>query len=191
MVSARADSVLRHVRAMLAGHRFEQRSDRDLLRRFAHERDEDAFAELVRRHGPMVLGVCRRALANADDAEDAFQATFLILARKARARGWQTSVANWLYVVAQRLAVRLRADIQRRRHVERQTDLAHYADPLAEVSGRELCAILDEELARLPERLRAPLVLCCLEGQTRDRGFRHDQRVRACDGSDGQRVCRA
>jgi hypothetical protein len=81
-------------------------------------------------------------------------------------------VANWLYVVAQRLAVRLRADIQRRRHVERETDLAHYADPLSAARGRELCAALDEELARLPERMRTPLVLCCLEGQTRDEAAR-------------------
>jgi RNA polymerase sigma factor (sigma-70 family) len=177
MGSARTDSILRHVRTMLAGCGIEQLSDRDLLYRFGRHRDESCFAELVRRHGPMVLAVCRRALANADDAEDAFQAVFLVLARKARARGWQESVANWLYLVAHRLAVRLRADIQRQRRREaaigtRSRNCASTGmlsvDPLEATSGRELCAALDEELSRLPQRLRAAVVLCCLEGRARD-----------------------
>ena len=90
-------------------------SDRDLIRRFAGDGDQAAFAALVRRHGPMVFGVCRRALHNAQDAEDACQATFLVLAQKAKSNRWQPSIANWLYTTARKVAhnARLAAQVAR------------------------------------------------------------------------------
>jgi RNA polymerase sigma factor (sigma-70 family) len=171
MASRPANLILRHVRDIQSAQAREQLSDRELLHRFARG-DETAFASLVRRHGAMVLGVGRRVLHQTADAEDVFQATFLTLARRAGSRRWHASVGNWLYLVAHRLALSARADSERRARHEAQGRVASPADPLAEVSGRELCAILDEEVARLPERLRGPLVLCCLEGQTRDEAAR-------------------
>jgi RNA polymerase sigma factor (sigma-70 family) len=116
----------------------------------------------------MVLAVCRRVLHNLHDADDVFQAAFLVVARKAKARGWRDSVANWLYLVAYRLALRVREAAQRRARHESRTTVAAPIDPLEAVSGRELCAALDDELSRLPDRYRAGIVLCCLEGKTRD-----------------------
>jgi RNA polymerase sigma factor (sigma-70 family) len=171
MATRQVESVLHHVRQVLVQHGARQQSDRELLQQFALRRDEQAFAELVRRHGLMVLAVCRRVLHDVHDAEDAFQAVFLILARKAKARGWRESVANWLYLVAYRLAMRLRKDRQRDRREMPQIQ-AMSVDPLEAVSGRELCAAVDEELSRMPERLRAGIVLCCLQGATRDEAAR-------------------
>jgi RNA polymerase sigma factor (sigma-70 family) len=172
MANAPARLVLRHVRNILAAHEAEQLSDRELLRRFADGREEAAFAALVRRHGPMVLGVCQRVLHDTADAEDAFQATFLILARKAKSGGWCESVGPWLYRVAHGMALRVRIAGQRRRQHESRAAARSAEDPLAAITGRELAECLDAELQRLPERLRAPLVLCCLEGQTRDEAAR-------------------
>jgi RNA polymerase sigma factor (sigma-70 family) len=147
-------------------------SDQELLARFAAQRDEAAFTALVRRHGPMVLSVCRRALGNWDDAEDAFQATFLVLAAKAASEPWQESVAGWLHGVACRVARKARDAAARRRLREDCAPVRPAADLLAEINGRELRAVLDEELHRLPEKYRAPLVLCYLEGATRDEAAR-------------------
>jgi RNA polymerase sigma factor (sigma-70 family) len=141
-------------------------TDRQLLARFAGG-DQDAFATLVRRHSGMVLGVCRRALANPADAEDACQATFVILARKAKGR-WQESVANWLFATARRVASDSRRAQRRRGRRERQAAVAEAVTPLDQITGRELLAILDEELARLSERYREPLVLYYLEELSRD-----------------------
>jgi RNA polymerase sigma factor (sigma-70 family) len=146
-------------------------TDRELLRRFARDKDEAAFAALVHRHGPMVLGVCRRVLGNSADAEDACQATFLVLARKAAA-GWQPSVASWLYVTARRVALNARTARSRRAKHEGRARAKPPTNPLAEITGEELLAILDEELGRLTQRYRAPVVLCCLEGLTRDEAAR-------------------
>src|SRR6266851_4616736 len=175
MATRQAELVLRHVRALLSrqgGERRVAQSDSELLGRFSRERDEDAFAELVRRHGAMVLAVCRRVLPNPHDADDVFQAAFLILARKANARGWRESVGNWLYLVAYRLALRVREEARRRARYEARAPVAAPADPLEAVNGRELCAALDEELSRLPQQYRAAIVACCLEGQTRDEAAR-------------------
>jgi RNA polymerase sigma factor (sigma-70 family) len=163
--TARAGIVLRHIRGLAARPGAD---DRRLLGRFAARRDEAAFAELVRRHGPMVLGVCRRVLRDAHDAEDAFQATFLVLARKAAAAGRGDSVGGWLYRVAYTTALKARASAAARRRHESQVRGRIPIDALDEVTGRELLAVLDEELSRLPERERAPLVLCYLEGKARD-----------------------
>jgi RNA polymerase sigma factor (sigma-70 family) len=143
-------------------------SDRELLRRFAEERDKSAFAALVRRHSALVLRVCRRVLGNEADAEDACQATFLVLARKAPAGCWRTSVANWLYTTARHIAANARLAAVRRARREGRVAVPEAVQPTDQVSGRELLAALEEELDRLPSRYREPLVLCYLEGLTRD-----------------------
>jgi RNA polymerase sigma factor (sigma-70 family) len=136
-------------------------ADHPLLDRFARERDEAAFAELVRRHGPMVLAACRRVLRHEHDAEDAFQAAFLVLARKAGSIRQHEALGGWLYRVAHRLALRARAVAARRR--EEATD---QADTLPAPSADPWPGELDEELRRLPERYRTAVVLCYLEGYT-------------------------
>src|SRR5262245_3865328 len=144
-------------------------SDGQLLERFRRDGDETAFALLVQRHGPMVLGVCQRVLKDSHDAEDAFQATFLVLVRKAASLRRPDSLAGWLHGVAYRTALKARAAAARRRAAERQTVLMPLTDPLDdEASRREVRAALDEELDRLPEKYRAPLVLCYLEGKTNE-----------------------
>ncbi|QDU23203.1 RNA polymerase sigma factor [Urbifossiella limnaea] len=138
------------------------RPDADLIRRYAAERDEAAFEALVRRHGPMVLGVCRRALGG-HDAEDAFQATFLVLARKAGALRDRAAVGSWLYGVAANVARRARARIGRRRECELVADPLHHPP----IDGwRDAVAVVDDELGRLPAKYRTPIVACALEGQT-------------------------
>jgi RNA polymerase sigma factor (sigma-70 family) len=140
-------------------------TDAELLARFALQGDEDAFAVLVRRHGPLVLGVCRRVLRDAHDADDAFQAVFLLLARKAGSLSRPDLLASWLHGVACRTAARARADAARRRARERQAPVAAAA-PEDDLAWRDLWPVLDEEVSRLPERYRVPVVLCYLEGQT-------------------------
>jgi RNA polymerase sigma factor (sigma-70 family) len=142
-------------------------SDAELLHRYVDRRDEDAFAELVRRHGPMVLGACRRILGPGPDADDAFQAAFLALARGAgRVR---STVPGWLYRVAVRSA---RAALRRTKSVAPEIEAADQADPFAAVEWRDVRRALDEELNRLPERWRTPLVLSYLEGLSRDEAAR-------------------
>src|SRR5205823_6335291 len=125
--------------------------------------DQDAFAELVRRHGPMILGVCRRFLGEGPDAADAFQATFLVLIRRARRTDWREALGPWLYGVALRVARKARARRARRLATERQVShmTAEPASPPSEPD--DLAAVLDEELAALPETYRRPLVLCELQ----------------------------
>jgi RNA polymerase sigma factor (sigma-70 family) len=168
MATGRSRILLRHIRRWTADQADAALTDRELLWRFGDSRDETAFAALVRRHGRMVLSVCRRVLHQEQDAEDAFQATFVILARKASAPGWQDSIGNWLYQVAYRLAVRARRQATRRQARERKAEDRRGDDPLAEVTLREAQRVLDDELNRLPEKYRVPLVLCCLEGSTQD-----------------------
>jgi RNA polymerase sigma factor (sigma-70 family) len=142
--------------------------DHELLKRFVADKDEAAFAVLVERHGPRVLGVCRRMLGSAHDAEDACQAAFLVLAQKAASIRKTTSLASWLHGVAARVAGRVRRQHLRRARRERASQGADVTDPAALVSWREVQTILDEELEHLPERLRAPLILCYLDGRPRD-----------------------
>jgi RNA polymerase sigma factor (sigma-70 family) len=163
-----ANVVLRHLRGFVT----EQSPDRQLLECFAVRREEAAFETLVKRHGPLVLGVCRRVLHNGPDAEDAFQATFLALARQAESAGRCGSVGGWLYRVAYRTAVKSRARAASRRLQELQGEPPVSEDPLAAVTGRELLTTLDEELQRLPEIYQVPLVLCYLEGKTADEAAR-------------------
>jgi RNA polymerase sigma factor (sigma-70 family) len=140
--------------------------DAELLARFTAGRDPDAFAELVRRHGPIVLAACRRVLGQSADAEDAFQATFLALARHAGSIRGAAALPAWLHRTALRAANRVRS--HERTTVSPPTDPADCRDPFADVAWRDLRRVLDEELDRLPERYRAPVVLCLLGGLTRD-----------------------
>lgn len=142
-------------------------TDRQLLERFVVGHEEDAFADLVRRHGPMIYGVCRRLLADGPEAEDAFQATFLVLVRRPGSIPWRDTVGGWLHQVAQRVALKARAQTQRRRAAALPADLAESTSQ-DDVAERELRSLIDEELQRLPAKYRAPLVLCCLEGRTHD-----------------------
>jgi RNA polymerase sigma factor (sigma-70 family) len=145
-----------------------QLPDRELLRRFASQRDEAAFRALVCRHGPMVFRVCLRILRCQHDAEDALQATFLVLAQRAAAVGSLESVGGWLFGVASRLGRKMKTSAARRRAREGRVAERPAVDPCEEISVREAQDLLDQELARLPEKYQAPLVLCCLEGLTRD-----------------------
>jgi RNA polymerase sigma factor (sigma-70 family) len=139
--------------------------DGELLARFAGSRDEAAFAELVRRHGGLVLGVARRQLGDRQRAEDVFQSTFLALARQAPRLGRSESLVNWLYTVALRQAQKTRQALVRRDvRFDRFLPPSAPPDPLAEVSGRELVAVIDAELTKLPAAYRLPLLLCAIEG---------------------------
>jgi RNA polymerase sigma factor (sigma-70 family) len=158
-------TVVRHLRRVVAPGD----SDRQLLEDFACSGRQDAFTALVRRHGPLVLGVCYRVLQHRQDAEDAFQATFLVLARKAQTVAWQDSISNWLHGVAYRIALKARTQGSRRRLIEAQATGANDTVGTGDwIDWQELRQVLDEELQRLPAKYRAPLLLCYLEGKTRD-----------------------
>jgi len=143
-------------------------SDRQLLLRFADRQDQDAFAALVGRHGPMVLAVCRAILHDDHAAEDAFQATFLVLATKAGSAGWRETVGGWLHGVACRVASNHRAAAARRRFHETRVPPMTTTAILDNPEAGELRRIVHEELACLPEKYRSPLVLCYLEGKSND-----------------------
>jgi len=163
-------------------------SDAILLDRFVTHREEEAFAVLVRRHGPRVLAACRSILPSEHDAEDVVQATFLVLALKAADVAWRESVGGWLCEVARRLSMNARAGALRRNRREvTATTLAGgpeagygaipeefhpRADPLVEITRRDLRRVLDDELNLLPEKYRAPVVLCDLEGMTHEEAAR-------------------
>jgi RNA polymerase sigma factor (sigma-70 family) len=146
-------------------------SDGQLLGRFVAARDEASFAALVRRHAPMVLGVCRRVLRDFHDAEDAFQATFFVLARKAASVVKRESLGCWLHQVAYHTALEASAVASRRRAAERQVkDMPH--PQVAPAEAQDWRPLLDRELSRLPEKYRAAVVLCDLEGRTRKEAAR-------------------
>jgi RNA polymerase sigma factor (sigma-70 family) len=142
-------------------------TDWRLLERFLAQRDEDAFAALVRRHGSMVLAVCRRVLENQHDAEDAFQATFLVFARKAASFPRHQLVAGWLHETAYRTSMKARTMMARRRARERRMQQAASAEVSNPECDEDMLRILDQELSKLPEKYRMPLVLCALEGRSR------------------------
>jgi RNA polymerase sigma factor (sigma-70 family) len=144
-------------------------SEAALLGRFITDGDESALTALVARHGPMVLGVCRRVLRDEHAVEDAFQATFLVLVRRAAAIRDGERIGGWLYGVAHRVAVRARATAARQARTNMPNPTAVPAaarTPPDDAARGELRAVVDDELARLPESLRAPLVLCYVEGLT-------------------------
>src|SRR5581483_9814028 len=145
-----------------------QAADAELLRRFAQQRDAAAFEELLERHAALVWGVCRRILPNEADCEDAFQATFLALVRQADAVDAGPSLGAWLHTVALRVARKALAR-SRRQHLQAFVPEPTTASDVAdEVGSRELFRLVDQEIERLPVLLRLPLVLCCLQGRTRD-----------------------
>jgi RNA polymerase sigma-70 factor (ECF subfamily) len=162
---------------------FPQTSDATLLDRFVSRREEAAFAELVDRHGALVLRVCRRFLRSEQDVEDVFQATFLVLARRAAAISWNVSVAGWLHAVARRLALDTRGRVSRRRlrecpvavlargeisrTVKFLPDRHHpVTDYRGDMERGDLSLAVDEALGQLPEKYRAPVILCYFEGKT-------------------------
>jgi RNA polymerase sigma factor (sigma-70 family) len=159
--------LVRHLRQVAFRADAGDLSDGQLLERFLGQREEAAFEALVRRHGPMVLGVCRRLLRDSHDADDAFQATFLVLVRKAASIAPRELVGNWLYGVAYRTALKARSMTARRRALERQMRDLPRSQTLDPGVRDDLQARLDTELSRLPDKFRAPVILCELEGKSR------------------------
>jgi RNA polymerase sigma factor (sigma-70 family) len=161
-------AVLQYIHKVAQPSSGDEATDRELLRLFLADRDETAFAMLVRRHGPLVLSVCGRILNNIQDTEDAFQATFLVLVSKARSIAKHESLASWLHGVARRVALRLKTKARMREKFDRQLPPRPAPDSLQEVIWRDLRVLLDEEVARLPLRYREPFVLCYMQGKTND-----------------------
>jgi RNA polymerase sigma factor (sigma-70 family) len=170
--------VLRHLRGLLGANQTGELSDGQLLERFIQRRDESAFALLMQRHGPLVHSVCRRLLNDPNDVDDAFQAVFVVLVRRAGAVDQNRSLASWLYGVAYRTALKARSRTVRLRSRERQAETMPQlaaeeideiaADPSGRLALQEMRVVLDDELNRLPEKYRAPLLLCYLEGKTNE-----------------------
>jgi len=179
MASRNSGAILRQIHTLFTAGTCSGLSDRQLLERFVTCRDavsELAFTVLVQRHGPMVLGVCRRILADPHDAEDAFQATFLVLVRKAGSIRVEGSVGRWLFGVATRVAARARANGQRRRGRERsgldRLEIESDLGSSTAVERAEIESILAEELGKLPARFQAAVLLCDLEGSSHEEAAR-------------------
>lgn len=142
-------------------------TDRQLLADFSRSRTEATFNQLIQRHGTMVLGVCRRLLRNEHDIEDAFQAVFLVLARRAGDVRWQDSIGGWLHETAVRVATHARArDLKRREYETRALDMRPAPETAPEYGRTELREIFDDEIRRMPQKYQLPLVLCYLEGKS-------------------------
>jgi RNA polymerase sigma factor (sigma-70 family) len=166
VAAVRLNPIIRQIRAFVEPHT--SLSDAELLDQFIHLQDEAAFSALLHRHGPLVLAVARRILPSNEDAEDVFQATFLLLARRAKAIRRQESLACWLHGVARRLAVRARLQARRRVAEERRAGCDRARADLPRTSWHQLEAVLDDALAGLPARYRVPLIECYLRGKTQE-----------------------
>lgn len=166
MAKAQMDTVIQHLRRAVLRQDGAGWTDGQLLASFVDHKDEAAFEALVRRHGPMVFGVCRRVVCNHHDAEDAFQTTFLVLARKASSVRPRERVANWLYGVALRTAMKAKAMTEKRRGREKQVAEMPQPEAVRQDQWRDLKPLLDRELNGLPEKYRLPILLCDLEGKT-------------------------
>jgi RNA polymerase sigma factor (sigma-70 family) len=169
MATAKLSQLICDLGRRLPGPQSPASDDGELLTRFLATRDEEAFTLLVRRHGPMVFGVCRRVTGNHHLAEDAFQAVFVVLAAKAGSVRPQSVLPAWLYGVAYRTALRARTMSDRRRRRETPVEtLPESADlPTDPVGSSDLVTVLDEEIAQLPETLRASVILCEIQGRSR------------------------
>jgi RNA polymerase sigma factor (sigma-70 family) len=167
-----SNAVLGYLHSYLSRRGGEPSDDRELLRRFAETGDDDSFSLLLCRHGPMVLGLARRVLGDWQAAEDLFQATFLMLARRAHTIRRAESLACWLHGVAFRLALRARRGRQRRLDRELRARPSPPRTPLEELTAQEFLSVFDQELQGLPECYRAPLILCCLEGLSQEEAAR-------------------
>jgi RNA polymerase sigma factor (sigma-70 family) len=167
MAKKQLNPLLGSIRRLIGPEMVEDRTDQELLQDFIACGSEKAFTELVRRHGRLVLMVCNQVLRHSQNAEDACQATFLVLARKAASIQRRTALASWLYGVAFRIARKARNEAVRRQTRENHARCRSPLDPVTEAALRELQTLLHEEISRLPEKLRAPFVLCCLEGKSR------------------------
>jgi RNA polymerase sigma factor (sigma-70 family) len=163
MSKGQGSTLLAYLRRLVGGAATD-RSDEDLLDRFVAQHDEAAFEALLHRHGALVWNVCRRVLTEEHAAEDAFQATFLVLVRKARSVRKKASIRSWLHGVALRVALRARRQAHLRHRREQETPLHHPE----EACWNDVRLILDEEIQRLPEKYRLPVILCYLEGRTND-----------------------
>jgi RNA polymerase sigma factor (sigma-70 family) len=172
MPTARVRAVLGHISQLVGTPPAGDLTDGQLLQRYVSGREKAAFTALLQRHGRLVWGVCRHVLHHDQDAEDAFQATFLVLAHKAGSIRKQESVAGWLYGVAYRTAMKAKTNAAKRRAHEKWASHGAPEEPPAKAAWRELLALLDHELNRLPEKYRAPFVLCCLEGKSRSEAAR-------------------
>jgi RNA polymerase sigma factor (sigma-70 family) len=171
MATGQMQNILKHLRRILAPRVESGATDAELLERFFVSRDEAAFELLVWRHHRMVLGVCSRILADSNDVEDAFQATFLVLCRKGGSIRKRGSLSSWLFGVARRVAQEARRGTHRLQPLP--LPLPSYCpDPCDELIRQELRGIFDEELGRLPEKYRTPAVLCYLEGMTYEKAGR-------------------
>jgi RNA polymerase sigma factor (sigma-70 family) len=172
MCKAASNLILRVTLQVVEDLEVREASDRDLLQRFSERREAAAFHALLRRHGPMVFDVCRGVLGNEANAEDAFQATFLILARKAASIRKAASVGSWLHSVAYRTALQARAQEATRKKSEAHAPVRQVSE-LDDLTWREVRAVLHEELNKLPERYREALVMCYMESKTQDQAAAH------------------
>jgi RNA polymerase sigma factor (sigma-70 family) len=189
MPSGSMSAVILHLRKAISRQGEADLTDAQLLERFIENRDEAAFSALVARHGSMVMGVCLRVTRNHQDAEDAFQATFLVLARKAASISSRDLLANWLYGVAHNTALKARASSVKRHAKEKQvTQMPEPAMAGQELWNDNIQALLDQELSRLPEKYRVPIILCDLEGKTRKEAA---QQLGCPEGSLSSRLSRA
>jgi RNA polymerase sigma factor (sigma-70 family) len=188
MATRQVSEVFQHLRRAVALRDGAELTDGQLLEGYLSRRDEAALAALVHRHAPMVWGVCRRVLRSHHDAEDAFQATFLVLARKAAAIASRELLANWLYGVAHQTALKARTTVAKRRGRERQVE--RMPEPAVAEQDRwdDLVPLLDQELSRLPDRYRVVIVLCDLEGKARGEAARQ---LGVPEGTVASRLARA
>jgi RNA polymerase sigma factor (sigma-70 family) len=166
MATGQVGTLLRYIRNLSVNQKTSEQTDGALLRAFLIHTDQAAFEALVRRHGPMVLRVCLRILRNTHDAEDALQATFLVLARRATSIRKRESLASWLHGVAHRMATSARRAAARRHRRESQANLTEPCDAALSAALQELHLLVDEEIGRLPDSLREPFVCCCLENKS-------------------------
>jgi RNA polymerase sigma factor (sigma-70 family) len=172
MAKAPFSDLLLYLRKVCGSQAARDLTDAQLLERFQVYRDEVSFSVLVHRHGPMVLSACRRVLGNSHGAEDAFQATFMILVRRLASISCKGSLGGWLQLVAQRVATKARDKETIRHRRERRLDPMQAREPLDDLTWQELRGVLDEEIARLAEKYRTPIVLCYLEGKSYDQAAR-------------------